>query len=110
MSVELTLEIDSAELTTRLTGIVQQIEGPVLEVSGRSMLNYFKDYHTDFAPRWTGAHHLAGGPSGRFAADVVLPWPTPLKTRESGGNVTNIHPYLSHKIHPGPLYPDPGKK
>src|SRR5258707_1202826 len=82
MSVELTLEIDSAELTTRLTGIVQQIEGPVLEVSGRSMLNYFKDYHTDFAPRWTGAHHLAGGPSGRFAADVVLAWQTPVKTGE----------------------------
>ncbi len=110
MSVELTLEIDARELTARLMGVVQQIEGPVLDVAGRAMLDYFKDYHTDFSERWKGPRHIEGGSGGgRFGADVVLAWQNPVRSGDNEVTVTNIHPYLAHKITGGPITPKRGK-
>jgi hypothetical protein len=109
MSVELSLEIDSSAATAMLGGIEAQIRGPVLEVAGRVMLNYFKDYHTEFRPRWKGSHYMAGNNAGRWSTDIVAGWQNPVKKSEDSVSVINIHPHLAHKIQGGPIVPKRGK-
>lgn len=83
-----------------------QIANPAMQIAGRVMLNYFKDYHTAFIPKWRGPHYISGGVgANRFGADVVLAWQSPVFQSSTSFFITNIHPYLSHKITGGPIRP-----
>jgi hypothetical protein len=107
MSVKVDLKITPG-LQAALSNL--QIANPAMKVAGRVMLKYFKDYHTAFIPRWQGPHHIAGGSgSGRFGADIVQAWQTAVFPDPKHFYITNLSPYLGHKVKGGPIKPKRAK-
>lgn len=107
MSIKVDIKI-SAELQRLFTDLATS--NKAMQIAGRIMLNYFKDYHQAFIPKWKGPRYIAGGSgSRRFGADIVLAWQTPVFESESSFFITNIHPYLAHKIAGGPIKPKRAK-
>jgi hypothetical protein len=103
MSVKVDVKI-SPELQRLMTDLATSNQA--MQVAGRIMLNWFKDYHTSFIPKWRGPRYLEGGSGARrFGADVVLAWQTPVFESDKSFFITNIHPFLSHKITGGQIKP-----
>jgi hypothetical protein len=103
VSIKLDIKIAPA-LQAALTNL--QTANPAMQIAGRIMLNYLKDYHTDFIPKWKGPHYISGGVgANRFGASVVQAWQTPVFQSAKSFFITNLHPYLAHKITGGEIKP-----
>jgi hypothetical protein len=103
MSVKVDVKV-SPELRTRLAALADP--EPVMKVSGRMMFNYFRDYHDAFIPRWRGPRYIAGGRgANRFGASVSQGWQSAQMQGKRTFVLTNINPYLSHKISGGRIIP-----
>lgn len=87
-----------------------QIANPAMQIAGRVMLKFFKDYHTAFIPHWEGPRHITGGSgSGRFGANIVAAWQSAVFPDPKHFYVTNLSPYLAHKVKGGPIKPKRAK-
>lgn len=103
MSIKVDVKI-SPELQALFSDLATSNQA--MQIAGRMMLNYFKDYHQAFEPKWKGPRYISGGSgSRRFGADIVLAWQTPVFESKNSFFITNIHPYLAHKITGGEIKP-----